>query len=398
MNPAGDAIWINRTDEAAVPGQEPVAQKPVGQKIVGQKIVGQKILFWQDGQVVEIWHGEHASRIGTIHAIRIDRLFAAMGRATGKLDDGRVVSVRIGKRDGVEVGQIVVVTITAAPRDGKAWQATIGARLVSENFVFLPDQAGLFTSKSIQSPPPAAVFSALQSLLEQSGGGAILRRNAGMVDTPTLTTELTSLMALWQGGGTPHSHIDRPAMIHDGGSLLAKAQRYAPQSVTIICDTDMSGGRSGDVTGKMTGAGQHRGEDFSAAYDEAVEKASTTAIALSGGGVIWMERTKALTAIDIDSGSGTLDDAISNAPAVIARHLRLRSLTGLIAIDVPRASPAATKRFGNDLGACFDRDPRRPEILGRTRGGVLECRIQHGHAPLADQLADQMADLMDKLQ
>ena len=70
---------------------------------------------------------------------------------------------------------------------------------------------------------------------------------------------------------------------------------------------------------------------------------------------------------------------------MIAYQLRLRALSGLIAIDVPRLSRGAAKTFTAALAATLATDPRQPEILGRTRGGVLECRIAHSRPSLDSQ-------------
>ena len=90
-------------------------------------------------------------------------------------------------------------------------------------------------------------------------------------------------------------------------------------------------------------------------------------------------------AIDLDSGVGGLEALLREAPSMIAYQLRLRALSGLIAIDVPRLSSGAAKTFTSALAASLAEDPRHPEILGRTRGGVLECRIAHGRPSLDKQ-------------
>ena len=328
-----------------------------------------RLLFWQDGVVAEIWHEAVAGRIGTIHNARINRVFADQGRATGQLDDGTAISVRVGMRDRLRAGDVVRITIVGAPRDGKAWQATIGARLVSPYFVFLPDKTGLFTSKAISAEPSAAIMTALGTQLTSLGGGAIMRRMALGVDLPDLQADLATLAALWAAPACDGDRQFTPdaacGLVHDAGGLLALAVRHTPNSIVHDAPGD---------------------DDFAAAYDQAVAAATEVAVGLPSGGVVWIERTHALTAIDLDSGTGSLAALMQEAPAVIARHLRLRSLTGLIAIDVPRASLAVARRFTADLEQAFLRDPRMPEILGRSRGGLLECRIAHGQPPLADSL------------
>jgi hypothetical protein len=80
-----------------------------------------------------------ANLIGSVHNIRIERVFPDQNRATCRLDDGVQVSVRLRKGDAAmaTAGAVLPVTITAAPRHGKPWQAMIGARLASACMILL---------------------------------------------------------------------------------------------------------------------------------------------------------------------------------------------------------------------------------------------------------------------
>ena len=108
---------------------------------------------------------------------------------------------------------------------------------------------------------------------------------------------------------------------------------------------------------------------FEAAYDTAIDATKGANVDLSSGGRLWFEPTQALVAIDLDSGGGGFEALLREAPPVIAYQLRLRALSGLIAIDVPRLSSGEAKTFTTALAAALATDPRQPEILGRTRGG-----------------------------
>ena len=49
-----------------------------------------------------------------------------------------------------------------------------------------------------------------------------------------------------------------------------------------------------------------------------------------------------------------------------------------MAVDVPRASKPAGAGFDAALDAALAGDPRHPERIGRTRGGLIELRFPHG--------------------
>ena len=122
-----------------------------------------------------------------------------------------------------------------------------------------------------------------------------------------------------------------------------------------------------------------------------IDESTRSDIPLAGGGVMWVEPTRALTAIDLDSGSGDLAALFTAAPQAIARQLRLRQTGGLVAVDVPRASPAAGRGFDEALEHALARDPRSPERIGHSRGGMTEIRIAYGRPGPAMWAADWVA-------
>jgi hypothetical protein len=191
---------------------------------------------------------------------------------------------------------------------------------------------------------------------------------------------LTRLIQIWQAGFCdPASHNpSEVGLINVGGTLVERAAFHAPNARIVTPDSIDEKDR------------------FNDAYEDAVASASisisasTSAspqpIMLDGGGEIWIEPTQALISIDLDTGAGDIEALLRHAPAMIAHQLRLRGLSGLVAIDVPRLSTVAAKRFTTRLATAFEADPRHPEILGRSRGGLLEVRIPHGAPTLDSQL------------
>jgi hypothetical protein len=118
-------------------------------------------------------------------------------------------------------------------------------------------------------------------------------------------------------------------------------------------------------------------------------------VRLPSGGKLWCQRTEALWAIDIDGADADIEkygfDVLFNEAAVeIARQIRLRGMSGPIMLDLPRAG-SVNKKFRSLLQTCLDDDTQNPEILGVTRGGMLEMWRPHGRAALDDIMGDGVA-------
>ncbi len=128
--------------------------------------------------------------------------------------------------------------------------------------------------------------------------------------------------------------------------------------------------------------------------DEAQDEALQTEFAIPGGGTLAVERTRALTAVDVDMGARTGAEAkraarMANlaALATVARVLRLKGLGGLVVIDLagrghdgPALLAAARTAFAAD----------NPGVaLGPiSRFGTLELTIPRRSRPAVEQLAD----------
>ena len=340
-----------------------------GARLLVESSPGQiRALLYEAGRVAEAWHefAHEPDLTGSIHRARIERVFASQNRATARLADGAAISIRTSRHDRLASGDIAPVTIIAAPREGKPWQAIPGARLAGRNIVLLPAQEGIATSSRMTAPPAGDVIADLKTTLDGSGFGVILRRDAGTADD--LAAELSSLMTDWVHGV---AEAAGEGCIHNGGVLPDRLRRQYP----ALPMQDVQPGEA---------------ERFASDWDAMIEACCADDVPLAGGGRLWVETTRALTAIDLDSGTGDLASLMTEAPAMIARQLRLRQTSGLVAIDVPRATKADSARFDAALDAALALDPRHPKRLGRTRGGLVELRLPHGRSGPRDWAADRI--------
>ena len=346
-------------------------------KIFAETAPGQtRIGFFDEAGIVQhVWlcRDDQPDLIGSVHQARIEQLFANQNRAQGRLADGTTISIRLPKnyRSAMAVGAIAVVTITAAPRHGKAWQAVPDARLVTATMVVLPGQSGVTISRRCEEQ--AAMRELAAELCVPDGFGVILRRQAKFIDRAQLQTSLDELVADWQA---LYADCDStlPGILYSGGSLHQRACRFVPNASYHNCTI---------------------GDHHSDAIEAALSVAMRPQVRLPSGGRLWCQRSHALWAIDIDGADSDVqnygfDGLFGEAAVEITRQICLRGMSGPIMIDVPRAG-LANKRFRSLLNQGLDDDPQNAEIYGLTRGGILELWRPHGRATLDDVMADDVA-------
>ena len=134
-----------------------------------------------------------------------------------------------------------------------------------------------------------------------------------------------------------------------------------------------------------------------AKLDAAIEDALARTAPISGGGVLTIDPTAALVAIDVDAGGrlGSGDperfalDLNLAAAHEAARQIRLRNLGGVIAVDfVAMRAKAHVKHLEDGVRAAFAADPWSIQFGGLSRFGVYELARAQLRTPLHEQMRD----------
>ena len=108
-----------------------------------------------------------------------------------------------------------------------------------------------------------------------------------------------------------------------------------------------------------------------------------------GGGSLVIERTEALTAVDVNGGERGTPLAVNlEAARELARQLRLRNIGGVVVVDfISMKAPAEGEQVVQTLSGAVAGDPAGTQVYGMSRLGLVELtRARRGPA-LAEVLA-----------
>ena len=125
--------------------------------------------------------------------------------------------------------------------------------------------------------------------------------------------------------------------------------------------------------------------------EEEIEKLLRPEVSLAGGGRLWIEPTRALVAVDVDA-AGAADPGKVNQEAAreLARQLRLRNLSGLIAIDfLDPGGPEARRSLREIFEAALAQDPAATELQRIGGDGVTLLTRQRLRPALHELLCDR---------
>jgi len=191
--------------------------------------------------------------------------------------------------------------------------------------------------------------------------------------------------------------LKAPARLAAGqGALADLVARVQPQRV--VCDDAALLRQLKEHAGKDCEAALHSAATalFEAeGLEEEIEALLAPRAELPGGGFLLFEPGQTLTAIDVNAGrsdgrGGTAAQAKAvnlAAVPVIARHLRLRALSGLIVVDfLTMKSPDDRKAVAAALRQAVADDPEPCQVFGVSPSGLLEMTRRRGRAPLHELL------------
>ena len=181
-----------------------------------------------------------------------------------------------------------------------------------------------------------------------------------------------------------------PAVLRPGPNPL---ERLAGQhgGPLVVDDPAVAAGLRAALGGRLS-VGPAWDDDLASAVDALGHPVA----ALPGGLRAIIEPTAALVAIDMDMAGATAgrepkaakQEATNRAalPA-LARHIRLRNLSGAILVDLAGLSLRRRAGLADALRAALAPDPLGPRLLGFTAGGLAEIQRPRVHPPLHELLA-----------
>ncbi len=340
------------------------------------------------------------SRIGDVHVAR------PLGRMTGI--DACIVDIGAGEEAflqgarGLDAdGGPPIVQVVCDAYEGKRARVTRRPTLAGRYAVFSPGGRGLTFSRRLRDPQ---IKRTLSAMLDEAGapGGSLTIRGAAAVSPDAVPTEVAALAARRQEIETAARRDRTPRRLWHAGGLLGRLLRdvAAPGTACIAIDDRAVHARAkalaADEAPDLAPAISYEGGAAVAAtplferHDCAgrLQAALAPEVTLPGGARLTIEETRALTAIDVDTGQATGAATAETAEAA-GREIVLRNLSGLIAIDF--AGRGGSRRGETQLKAlkgalAADRTPHR--VLGVTAGGVVEVNRQRFGPSLRQALTE----------
>jgi ribonuclease E len=280
-------------------------------------------------------------------------------------------------------GQSVMVQVTKDPMGGKGARLTANLSLAGRYLVLAPNQ----NLQGISRRLPDEARKRLKTLLKRvkpPEHGVIVRTAAEAATEEALETDLRRLLSIWEEIQKRSKRGKAPAVLYEEPELTVRVVRdlFTDEEFKTLAtdsrrvyDEVMAYVRevAPDLEpkvhlheGKLSAFEEHR-------IVEQIHKALDKKVWLPSGGYLFIERTEAMTIVDVNTGKSVgktnLEETVVNtnleAAKEVARQLRLRDIGGIIVIDFIDMLLEKNKKQVEDT-------MREALALDKTRSQVFE--------------------------
>lgn len=307
-----------------------------------------------------------APRPGAIYRAICDRPMKGQGAMMLRLPGGLSAYLRKGK--GLGTGQTLLVQVTGRAEDTKAVPVTSRILLKSRYAIVTPGAPGINVSRRIRDEEERTrlLEIAHETMTDEAGkeAGLIIRSAAEGADNDVVADdiaamcELAARIAADTAGTTPE-------LLLEGPDVHMLAWRDWPRP---------------DLFTEAPGCFEEHG------LNETISAILAPKQPLKGGGVAFIEPTRAFVAIDVNTGSDTSQAAGLKANIALARDLprllRCRGLGGQIIIDFAPMAKKDRRQLEQILRAALRRDTVETVLAGWTPLGNFELQRKRERVPV----------------
>ncbi|MGH8870823.1 MAG: Rne/Rng family ribonuclease [Acidimicrobiia bacterium] len=324
---------------------------------------------------------------------------ASDGKANGR-STRRIESV-------LKEGDEVLVQVTKDAMGAKGARLTGIPSLPGRYLVLVPDSDSVGISRRLPDDDRSRLRDAINKV-RPDGYGVIVRTAALHASAEELAADISRLRKVWDQIGEASKNGGAPRLVHEEPDLLIKVIRehFTADFRKLLIDdarsyetvVDYLGGTAPDLVSKV----QHYVDEvplFERYHvDDQLKKALDRKVYLPSGGHLVIDRTEALTVIDVNTGkfvgSSNLEETVlqNNLEAAeeIGRQLRLRDIGGIIVIDfIDMETVDNQQSVLRRLKETLAKDKTRTQVFEVSHLGLVEMTRKNVSAGLLEQFSSK---------
>jgi len=376
-----------------------------------------QIVVLEDNVLVEhyVARESQTSLIGNVYLGKVQNVLPSMEAAFIDIGAGRNAVLYAGEVDwstlegkarkieeALQPGQSVLVQVSKDPIGQKGARLTSQISIPGRFLVLVPRGQTSGISRKLPESERTRLKTLLKEVLPDDSG-VIVRTAAEGATEEQLTRDVTGLTARWEDIAKKAESGKAPQQLYAEPDLVIKVVRdlFNEDFTSLVIDgpdawDNINGYISHvapDLAERVTkwekpapseGTADNLPADAFEAYriDEQILKALERKVWLPSGGSLVIDRTEAMTVVDVNTGKftgsgGNLEETVTKnnleAAEEIVRQLRLRDIGGIIVIDfIDMVLESNRDLVLRRLVECLGRDRTRHQVAEVTSLGLVQ--------------------------
>ena len=366
-----------------------------------------QIAVLEDKVLVEhyVARESQTSLIGNVYLGRVQNVLPSMEAAFVDIGKGRNAVLYAGEvnwdalgagngprkiEQVLKSGQPILVQVTKDPIGHKGARLTSQISLPGRFLVYVPDG----TTSGISRKLPDTERNRLKTLLKEivpDSAGVIVRTAAEGASEDELTRDVERLTARWTDIEGKIEKGNAPQLLYGEPDLTLKVVRdlFTEDFARLVVSGDDAWDMvdsyvehvAPDLADRLE---RYSGNDVFGDYriDEQIAKGLDRKVWLPSGGSLIIDRTEAMTVVDVNTGKftgsgGNLEETVTKnnleAAEEMVRQLRLRDIGGIIVVDfIDMVLESNRDLVLRRLVECLGRDRTRHQVAEVTSLGLVQ--------------------------
>ncbi len=368
-----------------------------------------QVAVLEDGVLVEHFVARRTTQsiVGNIYLGRVQNVLPSMEAAFVDIGRGRNAVLYAGEvnwdalgmegknrriETALKSGDTVMVQATKDPIGHKGARLTSQITLAGRYLVFVPGSSMLGISRKLPDTERARLKKLLREIVPENSG-AIVRTAAEGATEEQLRGDVERLTKQWQNiQKKAETSRKAPILLRGEPELVVRVARdlfnedfrslVVQGDETWVTVRDYIEDLSPELTERMEHWTSKEDVFRAKKIDQQLAKAMDRKVWLPSGGTLIIERTEALTVVDVNTGKfvgsgGTLEETVTRnnleAAEEIVRQLRLRDIGGIVIIDfVDMVLESNRELVLRRLVECLGRDRTRHQVTEITSLGLVQ--------------------------
>ena len=367
-----------------------------------------QIAVLEDDVLVEhyVSRSTHQSYVGNVYLGKVQNVLPSMEAAFVDVGKGRNAVLYAGEvnfdvsgmegqpkriESALKAGQSLIVQVTKDPVGHKGARLTSQISLPGRYLVYVPGASMTGISRKLPDTERNRLKQILKKVMPENAG-VIVRTAAEGAAEEELSRDVSRLAAQWEAIEKKSKTASAPALLYGEPDLTTRVIRdvFNEDFSNLIVEGDEEWDAVDEYVRYVAphladrlSRWQEDGDVF-AAYriDEQLAKALDRKVWLPSGGSLVIDKTEAMTVIDVNTGKftgqgGNLEETVTRnnleAAEEIVRQLRLRDVGGIVVIDfIDMVLESNRELVLRRLLECLARDRTKHQVAEVTSLGLVQ--------------------------